>query len=309
MIPERELPGQLNGVGATSLGVARLRAMENARPDRLVADPYAEHILAAAAAAGSPWAAVSRQAGLDFLALMTDQVALRTRFLDQALLRLTGAGCTQVVLLACGMDTRAFRLYWPANTRVFELDFAEVLAFRDTVLASHGVAPRCDRIGVAADLREDWPTALRGAGFDPTQATAWLAEGILYALPSHAADTLLEGVTELSAPGSSLALDHVEDSPSLRAARAAVSPDFVDLWQGGPADLAGWLTEHGWHPSIHDLREVAADYHRSVPAELTGSVTDTSRAWLATATPRGVLQNVSGETTSPPHRPRRPGRR
>jgi methyltransferase (TIGR00027 family) len=281
------LSGQLSDVGATALGVARLRAMESARPDRLITDPYAGPILAAAEAAGSQWATMSPQAGLDFFALMADQVAVRTRFLDQTLLRLTSTGCTQVVLLACGMDARAFRLDWPAGTRVFEIDFREVLAFRNAALASHGAAPRCDRVEVAADLREDWPTALRRAGFDPTRATAWLAEGILYALPPDAADTLLERITGLSAPASALALDHIKDSPYLRTALAGVSPDLAALWQGGPADLAGWLTGHGWQPCIHDLREVAADYHRTVPAGLTGNVTDTSRAWLATATPRG----------------------
>lgn len=288
MVRESELPEQLSGVGATALGVARLRVTENARSDRLVADPYAGHILAAAAAAGSQWAAVIPQAGPDFFALMADQVAVRTRFLDQTLLRLTRAGCAQVVLLACGMDTRAFRLDWPPDTRVFEVDFKEVLTFRDAALASHGVAPRCNRIAVAADLRQDWPTVLRGAGFDPMQVTAWLAEGILYALPPDATDTLLDRITELSAPASTLALDHVEDSPYLRAARAAVSPDLVALWQGGPADLTGWLIDHGWRPTIHDLREVAAGYHRTVPAELAGGVTDAGRAWLATATPQGV---------------------
>lgn len=122
----------------------------------------------------------------------------------------------------------------------------------------------------------------------PTQATAWLAEGILYALPADAADTLLDRITDLSAPASTLALDHLEDSPYLRASLAGISPDLVVLWQGGPADLSGWLTDHGWQPSIHDLGEVAAHYHRSVPAELTGGVTDAGRAWLVTATPHGV---------------------
>jgi methyltransferase (TIGR00027 family) len=283
VVSELERPEPLSGVGATALGVARLRVAEHERPDRLVADPYAELILAAAAG-GSVWATMASQAGADFFALMADQVAVRTRFLDQTLLRLARAGCAQVVLLACGMDTRAYRLDWPTGTRVFEVDFAEVLAFRDRALAAHGIAQRCQRVEVAADLRQDWPTTLRGAGFDPGQITAWLAEGILYALPADAADTLLERITDLSAPGSMLALDQVQDSPSLRAARAAVSPDLVELWQGGPADLPGWLTSHGWRPSIHDLREIATQYRRTVPVELAGGVTEASRAWLATAT-------------------------
>jgi methyltransferase (TIGR00027 family) len=287
VVAESERPQQLSGVAATAFGVARLRATENERPDRLVSDPYAGHILAAVAAAGSPWATMS-PGGVELFALMADQVAVRTRFFDETLLRWTRAGCAQVVLLACGMDTRSYRLDWPARTRVFEVDFAEVLDFRDTALAGHGVAARCHRVAVPADLRQDWPTPLRRAGFDPTQATAWLTEGILYALPADAASSLLERITDLSAPCSTLALDHVEDSPSLRAARAGISPDLVAMWQGGPTDLTGWFTNRGWRPTIHDLREIAAAYHRSVPPQL-GATTQASRAWLATAT----LQEVS----------------
>ncbi|MEO7194233.1 MAG: SAM-dependent methyltransferase [Pseudonocardiaceae bacterium] len=113
------------------------------------------------AAAGSYWAAMIPQAGSDFLALLGDQVAVRTRFFDRALLDAVGGGCAQVVLLACGMDTRAFRLAWPPDTRVFDVDFGEVLAFRDAVLAARGVTPRCQRTSVLADLRQDWPTARR----------------------------------------------------------------------------------------------------------------------------------------------------
>jgi methyltransferase (TIGR00027 family) len=118
MVAESKRPEQLSGVGATSIGVARLRATENERPDRLVSDPYAGHILAAAATAGSPWATMAPQGEVDFFALMADQVAVRTRFFDETLLRWTRAGCAQVVLLACGMDTRTYRLDWPASTQV-----------------------------------------------------------------------------------------------------------------------------------------------------------------------------------------------
>lgn len=199
-------------------------------------------------------------------------------------LRFTRAGCTQVVLLACGMDTSAYRLEWPAHTRVFEIDFGEVLAFRDRALTENRIAPRSERVPVAADLRQDWPAALRTAGLDPTLAAAWLAEGILYALPADAADTLLGRITDLSAPGSTVALDHIEDSAPLRAARAAISPELVALWQTGPADLSRWLTTRGWQPRIRDLRDVAAEYGRTVPSELTGANTVPSRTWLATAT-------------------------
>lgn len=285
--------GQLSGIGATSLGVALLRAVEDARSDRLVADPYARHIVAAGAAR-SDWGTSSvHEDGAAFLTLMADQVAVRTRFLDETLLRLTHAGCDQVAVLGCGMDTRAYRIDWPTGTRLFEVDFEEVLAFRDDTLAACGAAERCTRIAVAADLSQDWTSALHGAGFDATRPTAWLAEGLLYALDDGECGTLLDRITDLSAPGSTLAFDHLEDSPVLRSARAALSPELLELWRGGPTDLARWLTGSGWRPSIHELGEIAGQFGRTVPAELSGAV-------LATATLEGTLEGLWRESRDVP---------
>jgi methyltransferase (TIGR00027 family) len=171
-----------------------------------------------------------------------------------------------------------------ADTRVFEVDFGEVLAFRDAALAAHDATPRCHRTGVAADLYRDWPSVLIAAGFDAACPTAWLLEGLLYALSAEGADKVLKTVSGVSAPGSVLALDHIEDSPLLREARHAISPELVALWQGGPsADLVAWLSRFGWAPTVHDLRDIAAGYHRTVPVELTAGDAHTGRAWLATA--------------------------
>lgn len=115
--------------------------------------------------------------------MMAEQVAVRTRFFDRALLAAASQRCDQVVLLACGMDARAFRLAWPPGTKVFELDFADVLAFKATVLDDRGATAACHRVEVATDLRQDWAQALAESGFSPERPAAWLAEGILYALP------------------------------------------------------------------------------------------------------------------------------
>jgi methyltransferase (TIGR00027 family) len=85
---------------------------------------------------------------------------IRTRFFDDYLAAATAAGCRQVMLLAAGLDTRAFRLAWPQRTRVFEVDLPDVLAFKETVLATRNAAPRRERITVPADLREDWMAEL-----------------------------------------------------------------------------------------------------------------------------------------------------
>ncbi|MBB4929673.1 methyltransferase (TIGR00027 family) [Lipingzhangella halophila] len=284
MASQPDLPEQLTGVGATALGVALLRAQESRRADRLFDDPYAQHFLDAVDPAASPWAAASASTEQGFLHLVAEQVAVRTRFLDQTLLEAAQAGCGQVVVLACGVDTRSYRLDWPAGTQIFDVDFADVLAFRNAVLAQRGAAVPGNRISVATDLREDWPHAVTEAGLDPRQPTAWLAEGLLYALPPAAADLLLDRITATSAPGSILALDHAEDSELLRAARGELSAELVDLWQGGPTDdLTTWLTRYGWRPTVRDIAEVAARYQRPTPAAFDPERDGTGRGWLATA--------------------------
>ncbi|MER6798560.1 SAM-dependent methyltransferase, partial [Amycolatopsis mediterranei] len=181
----------LPAVSRTAIGVAALRAYESRRPDRLFDDPYAAAFFEAGRSALPGTSPEGPQAGLG--AMFYPQVVIRTRFYDDYLL---GAGCAQVVLLAAGLDTRAFRLAWPDGTRLFELDLPEVLAFKDEVLGRHGAEPACARVVVPADLREDWAAALREAGFDPAVPTAWLAEGLLMYLTPEEAERLLTTVGE-----------------------------------------------------------------------------------------------------------------
>ncbi|MGI5526008.1 SAM-dependent methyltransferase [Streptomyces syringium] len=140
-----------------------MRAQEHRRPDRLFADPYAQHFLDASGdaifVAGTQTAASTPE----LFTLMADQVAVRTRFLDDALTSAARAGTPQVVLLACGMDARAFRLDWPPATALFEVDFADTLAYRAAALAAHDITATCRRTEVPTDLRENWPTALCAA--------------------------------------------------------------------------------------------------------------------------------------------------
>jgi methyltransferase (TIGR00027 family) len=270
------------GIGATSLGVALLRARESSRTNRLFNDAYAQAFVDHADPGGSMWE--SRPNGPDFLHLMAGQVAVRTRYFDDVLLGAATAGIDQVVLLACGMDSRAFRLGWPTGATVYEVDQPEVLAFKSAVLQEMHARPHCSRVEVAVDLRCDWPARLLDAGFDPGKPTSWLAEGILYALNPTAADLFLARITDCSAPGSTLACDHAEDSALLRAARAAISPELVAMWQGGPSgDLSTWLHSGGWNAEIADLAQVAAKYSRPAPPAFDVNTDGAGRACLATA--------------------------
>jgi methyltransferase (TIGR00027 family) len=172
-----------------------------------------------------------------------------------------------VVLVAAGLDTRAFRLAWPSGTRLFEVDLPEVLGFKDKVLAAHGASPSCERVVVRADLREDWAAALREAGFDPAVPTAWLIEGLLIYLSHEEAERLLTTVGELSAPGSRVSFEHrAADAPDglIARARATEGGEHVTgLWRGGlRTAVPEWLAAHDWQPLTVTRAEVAAGYGR-----------------------------------------------
>lgn len=207
-------------------------------------------------------------------AVFSFHAVIRTRFFDDYLLAACAAGCRQAVLLAAGLDTRAFRLAWPPGVRLFELDLPEVLAFKERVLAGQGAVPRCERIILPADLREDWPDQLSEAGFVSTQPTAWLAEGLLVYLSAHEAAYLLTAVGELSTSTSQLSFEHggIADVSLLSQARAMPAMNqFTSLWRGGLGeDAPGWLSRHGWQVQTHDRATLAASYGRPVPGHSNG---------------------------------------
>lgn len=279
--------GSLQGVGRTALGVAVVRARESLREDRLFNDPFAQAFVDA-----SPGAFPERPTSAEDLAALGPLASLgevfsfhavvRTRFFDDYLIAATAGGCQQVVLLAAGLDTRAFRLSWPDDVRVFELDLPQVLSFKEAVLAGSDAVPNCRRTVVPVDLREQWATGLVAAGFDPTTPTAWLAEGLLLYLTADEVAHLLTQVAELSAPDSLLSCEHgsIADTTLLTQARGMPAMDqFTPLWKGGLGeDAPNWLSRHGWRPRLHDRAELAASYGRPVPESSSGGFITAVRA-------------------------------
>ena len=274
-------------MGKTALGVAIVRARESQRDDRLFDDPYAQAFADAAPGTfpemprtGPERAALGPLASVG--AAFYAHAVIRTRFFDDYLAAAVTAGCRQVVLLAAGLDTRAFRLAWPGRTTVFEIDLPGVLAFKDTVLAARGAVPRCERVVVPADLREDWTAALAGAGFDRAGPAAWLAEGLLLYLTAQEAGRLLTGVSELSAPGSQLSFEHDPAAAAALAGQARQMPalrPYAPLWKGGlGGEAPRWLAGRGWRPRVHDLAAVAAAYGRPVPGPARGGFLTAVRA-------------------------------
>jgi methyltransferase (TIGR00027 family) len=254
--------------------VASARALASRDPDPLLDDRFAEPLVRAV---GHPFFTRMLDGEIPFededvpftLQQRREQIAVRTRFFDEFFLTATGAGIRQAVILAAGLDARAYRLPWPAGTVVFEVDQPEVIAFKSATLAQLGAEPTADRRTVAIDLRDDWPIALRDNFFDTTAPTAWIAEGLLPYLPPEAQDRLLDNITALSAPGSRLATENITDmrvftderARSLRSGwrKHGLNIDVADLvWVGSRRQASEHLTATGWRVTQHSTEQLYA---------------------------------------------------
>ncbi|TFV58063.1 SAM-dependent methyltransferase [Mycobacterium sp. PS03-16] len=253
-----------SSVGATATAVAASRALASQGPQPLLDDRFADPLVRAVGIETfvdliDGRLPVPADAGLT-PAVMNEQITVRTRYFDDVFRDAVAAGIRQAVILASGLDTRAYRLSWPAGTVVYEIDQPQVIDFKTRVLDDLGAAPAADRRTVRIDLREDWPAALGAAGFDSSAPTAWIAEGLLIYLPPEAQDRLLENVTALSAPGSRFATEHMDTTElpddwaeklTERSKRLGSGIDLVDLFYTGERRAAGaHLRDLGWQIEV-----------------------------------------------------------
>lgn len=244
-------------VGLTALGVAAARAIETSRDESLVHDPWAAEFVASADGPTSmPTTAQEASAAAGRWHAMADWVGVRSRFFDSFLQTARRSGIDQVVLLAAGLDTRAYRTGWQSGCVVYEVDQPRLLEFKGRVLRAHNATPACDRRAVGADLRGPWLDDLRAAGHDQDRPTAWLAEGVLPYLPAAAVGALFEQVRRASPPGSLIATEDITDVPAMTSDLSLVTTEFtseqfgVDVTQlvnHEPRTRADeHLKRHGW---------------------------------------------------------------
>jgi methyltransferase (TIGR00027 family) len=269
-------------VGATATMVAAARAVATKTANPLIDDQYAEPLV--------------RAVGIDFftrwitgeldsadvdipdapwgLQRMTDILAVRTRYFDAFFHDAMSTGIRQAVILASGLDARGYRLRWPASTTVFEIDQPQVIEFKTATLAQLNAEPTADLRVVPIDLRQDWPAALREAGFDASQRTAWIAEGLLAFLPPAAQDLLLDNITALSATDSRLATEIFSNSSDADSGQPQSVLDVsAQRWRDHGLDIElshlgydserndvpTYLDEHGWQSVRTPLSTLLAD--------------------------------------------------
>ena len=289
--------GIATSVGATAVMVALARAAETASADPLIRDQFAEPLVSTPELEGvreqvAAWWAPEPDAGSEDEAPdftvdsrhMINYQAVRTHFFDAYFADAVAGGIRQVVILAAGLDSRAYRLDWPDGTVVYEIDLPKVLDYKAETLASHGATPVADRRPVPVDLRHDWPQALRDAGFDATRPTAWLAQGLLPFLPAAAQEAMFASIDRLSGSGSRVAVEIFgvdeekrreaeEKWQELRAKRQARGDDTsfnpFDLWfdDEGRPDCADWFHAHGWGARTVNAREEALRLGRAPQSE------------------------------------------
>jgi methyltransferase (TIGR00027 family) len=253
----------VDAVGATSRLTAAARARESARADRLFEDRWAAEL------AGEEGFSLLEGNDASLNGQAPPAFVVRHRFFDDFLTRQASRGIRQVVLIAAGLDTRAFRLSWPAGVHLFELDQPAVLTYKEEVLGNARAAARCHRHLVPADLRGDWPSALTDAGYRRTERVAWLAEGLLFYLPETTVNALLDATAALSVAGSTLGTDTMSAATLGHHSRrawvsyyASVGAPFI-FGTDHPGELLG---RHGWRPALHPYSDVARQLGRSWPS-------------------------------------------
>ena len=283
------------GATATMVAAGRARATRYALIDDRFAEPLVRSVgvdfftrwaageldSADVDVPGAPWG----------MQRMTDMLAARTRLIDAFFSRAADAGIRQVVILASGLDARAYRLPWAAGTTVFEIDQPQVIEFKAATITELGAKPTADVRAVPIDLRHDWPAALRRAAFDTGRPAAWAAEGLLGFLPADAQDRLLNNITALSADGSQLVaeifLSSAANQQALNAATQKWRESGLDVelqnlgFPGERNDVAAYLEDRGWRPVRTPLNQMLAD--NGLPLQPTGADKPFSKNYYCTA--------------------------
>lgn len=266
---------------STACWIAAVRARESEHADGLFHDPWAALL---AGEEGPAW----RQRATGGKEENEVGLAIRTRFFDDFLLDVTSEHAVrQVVIAAAGMDTRAFRLSWPPQTHLFELDLPQIFVRKEPLLSNAGAIPTCQRHVVPVDLSAaSWVDALQQAGFDPGQRVVWLLEGLLFYLPAEVVTALFERITALSVPGSWLGCE-LKNTEMLTSSQTR---SWIELlaregaaWISSIDEPEAFLAERGWRATVVQPGEEGAQFGRWPFPVIPRSVPGVPRTFFVTS--------------------------
>lgn len=264
-------------LGETAHWTAAVRARENERTDRLLDDPWAG---ALAGETGMAWIATRS-------AESVSPMIIRMRYFDDFLQRITTEySISQVVLLAAGLDTRAFRLAWPEGVTLFELDLPSVIAYKDQILLAANAQPNCHRQTIGVDLTKSWVDSLVAHGFVCQQPAVWLLEGFLFYLPNETITHLLDEVTTVAAPGSWLGFDinnSITFTSPLTAKWVEMQAQSGAPWLGSMDNPVAFLRQRGWEASLTQAGAEDANYGRWPFPVIPVDMPNMPHNWFVTA--------------------------
>jgi methyltransferase (TIGR00027 family) len=250
----------VRGVSDTARWVAYFRALETQRPDALFRDPYAERLagehgfhLANTLADGNKheWAWVAR-----------------TYLFDQFLSRAIQDGADLVVNLAAGLDARPYRMDLPASLQWVEVDFPEIVSYKEEILRNE--KPKCRLERVSLDLSDLPRRRELFAGVDARATKVVVAsEGLLIYFTAEDVASLARDLSaekhfhswiiDLASPGQ-LRLMQRTTGKQLSEAGAA--------FKFGPPEGVQFFAPYGWEPKdVQGMLKTAAHFKRA-PAEL-----------------------------------------
>jgi methyltransferase (TIGR00027 family) len=245
----------IRNISDTARWVAVYRARETERPDALFRDPYAR---ALAGKRGEEIAASMPHANRNMWSY-----TMRTYLVDDLIISQVREGVDMVINLAAGLDARPYRMALPASLQWIEVDFPEILAYKEEILGNE--KPECALERVRLDLSD--ATARRKLferlGRQATKALI-LAEGLIIYL---AADEVVSLGKDLATPPSFQRWILDLASPGLL--RMLQKKLGSQLDQAGaplkfaPAEGPDFFTRCGWQPiEVRSLLKTAARMKR-----------------------------------------------
>ena len=257
-MPDSNSP--VRNISDTALWVAYFRARETERPDALFRDPYAEGL---AGERGFQIAKTLPEGDKHEWAWVA-----RTYLFDKFLLQEIQNGAELVLNLAAGLDARPYRMELAATVEWVEVDFPEIISYKETVLRRE--KPNCTLSRIRLDLSDAQARRSLFAEINKRgRKTVVLTEGLLIYLTPEEVGSLAKDlrigtcfqswIVDLASPGQ---LRLMQRSTGKQLGRVGAPFKF------GPQDGPVFFREYGWAPrDVQGLLKTAAEFDR-LPNEL-----------------------------------------